>query len=164
MQAVADQQRIEGIIARLKAASWRDRDAIREELLAAARAAHERSAVLDILANARKDMSLELRWEIDEILAALAPPPAPVPPKEEEEEEAAAGEPEDPKRIRMGDLKIVYDDPRGLQVYKTRKGDRWFAMQADPSTGRPQTFELHPQEVEQLKRQLQGSPYWVIGS
>ena len=35
---------------------------------------------------------------------------------------------------------------------------------SDLRTGQPQTFELHPQEIQQLKTQLAGSPYWVIGA
>ena len=56
----------------------------------------------------------------------------------------------------------VYEDPRGLVLYKTKVGDRWFATQMDPRTGQPQTFELRSHEVSQLRMQLQGSPYWVV--
>ncbi|HHO54592.1 MAG TPA: hypothetical protein ENK18_27885 [Deltaproteobacteria bacterium] len=59
---------------------------------------------------------------------------------------------------------MVYNDPRGLVLHKTKTGDRWIATQRDPRTGQPQSFELHPTEVDQLKAQLQGSPYWVIGA
>ncbi|TVQ94421.1 MAG: hypothetical protein EA397_01765 [Deltaproteobacteria bacterium] len=64
----------------------------------------------------------------------------------------------------MSDLDVVYDDPRGLMVYKHKTADRWFAVQPDPRTGQPQMFELHPTEVQQLKAQLKGSPYWVLGA
>ena len=30
-------------------------------------------------------------------------------------------------------------------------------------SGQPQTFELMPQEITQLKTQLAGSPYWLLG-
>ena len=64
----------------------------------------------------------------------------------------------------MSDLDMVYDDPRGLQLYKHKKQERWFAVQADPMSGQPRMFELHPSEVTQLRAQLQGSPYWVLGA
>jgi hypothetical protein len=48
-------------------------------------------------------------------------------------------------------------------VHKSKVGDRWFLTQIDPRTYQPQTFELRPEEVSQLKIQLQGSPFWVPG-
>ena len=77
----------------------------------------------------------------------------------EAEEESA-----EPGKLRMSDLDMVYDDPRGLQLYKHKLQDRWFAVQADPMSGQPRMFELHPSEVSQLKSQLQGSPYWMLGA
>jgi len=114
---------------------------------------------------------LPVQWELEEVLDATAPapPPAPEPdaePEPEPEPEPDADEPEDdPNRpLTSADLNLVYDDPRGLMLHKTKKGDRWFATQVDPHTGQPNTFELHPQEITQLKQQLMGSPYWVIGA
>jgi hypothetical protein len=49
-------------------------------------------------------------------------------------------------------------------LHKSKVGDRWFATQVDPATRQPQTFELHPQEVSQLRMQLHGSPYWLLGA
>ena len=65
--------------------------------------------------------------------------------------------------LTASDLNLVYDDPRGFMLHKSKVGERWFATQVDPRTGQPQTFELHAQEIEQIKGQLQGSPYWRIG-
>jgi hypothetical protein len=60
---------------------------------------------------------------------------------------------------------MIYDDPRGLVLHKTKTGgERWFATQFDPQTRQPQTFELHPEEIAQLKQTLAGSPHWVLGS
>ena len=69
-----------------------------------------------------------------------------------------------PKKLNPSDLVLVYDDPRGLLLHRTKTGDRWFATQADPRTQQPQTFELRAQEISQLKVQLAGSPYWVLGA
>jgi hypothetical protein len=106
---------------------------------------------------------LEVQWELEEALEETAPkkaaPPAP-PPEPEPEPEP---EPDPNAPLRPEDLVPVYDDPRGLVLYKTRTGDRWVATQVDPRTGQPQTFELMPHEISQLKMQLEGSPYWIVG-
>ena len=100
--------------------------------------------------------------------AAQPPPPVPVEPEAPEEgaaEEETAPEPADPNaQLTAADLDLVYDDPRGFMLHKSKVGERWFATQVDPSTSLPQTFELHSHELEQLKAQLQGSPYWRLGS
>lgn len=162
MQAgVAD--RLTAIVTRLKEASWKEREAIKAELLSAAKAESDFRGVKEHLEAAKKDLSLELRWEVDEVIEAVTPPPpAPDKPKEEPKKE----EPFDPnKPITQDDLNLVYDDPRGLMLYKTKRGpERWFATQVDPYTHRPQTFELHANEITQLKQQLAKSPYWVLGS
>lgn len=148
-------------VARLRKAGDAERETIKAELIAALQAGTP--GVRDALDSARKGEPLEVQWEIEEVLektappvAATAPEPAPPPPKEE---------PADPNRpLTAKDLVLVYDDPRGLLLHKAKVGDRWFATQVDPRTKQPQTFELHPQEVAQLKQSLAGSPYWVIGA
>lgn len=153
-----DKAKLDEIIARLNAAGWKEREGIKEELLAVATAATDRDGTREHLENARKELSLEVRWEIDEVLEAIAPPPPAPEPKAEEP-------PPEKKQLTAADLNLVYDDPRGLMLYKTKKApERWFATQVDPRTGQPQTFELQAQEVTQLKTQLTGSPYWVLGS
>ena len=84
--------------------------------------------------------------------------PAPADPDPPEEE------PDPNAPLTAADLDMVYDDPRGLMLHKSKVGERWFATQVDPRTGQPQTFELHAHELEQLKAQLQGSPFWRLGS
>lgn len=150
--------KLEDIVARLRQAGWKEREAVKAELLQFAQAQKDRDGTRSWLEEARKTLPLELRWEVEEVIEAITPPPpAPAKPKEEPAE--------DPNRpLTAADLNLVYDDPRGFMLYKTKKGDRWFATQVDPRTGQPQTFELHKQEVAQLKAQLTGSPYWVLGS
>jgi len=150
-------RQIDQVIDRLRAVGWKDRDAVRDELIALARAAVDPDPVRVHLATVRPGLPLELRWEIDEVLAAIAPPP-PEPEPDTTEEEPAD------RPLSASDLTLVYDDPRGLMLHKTKQGERWFATQRDPRTGQPQTFELHPHEVQQIKTQLSGSPYWLIGS
>lgn len=147
---------IDALVGRLAKAGWKERDAIKDELTELCRGL-DQAVALGRLDELKKDLVLEVRWELDEVIERLTPPPAP--PEEPEEE------PDDPNKPLTGaDLNLVYDDPRGLVLHKSKKGERWFATQRDPRTGQPQTFELHPQEIAQLKQQLAGSPYWVLGA
>lgn len=151
------QARLDDVLARLRAADWKQRDAVKAELLALVSAEPQEpfAAMRDYLDNAKKDMILEVRWEVDEVIEAITPPPAPK--KEEPKAEK--------KGLSQSDLNLVYDDPRGLMLYRTKKApDRWFATQVDPRTGQPQMFELSAPEIAQLKTQLAGSPYWLLGS
>lgn len=150
--------RMDAIIERLRSVGWKEREALKDELLALARE-HKTDAVERHLEQARKGLSLELRWEIDEVLEALQPEPEPEPEEEEEPEPEAP-----PGQLRMSDLKEVYSDPRGIALFTDKTGTRWFLQQLDPYTGQPRMAELGPQEVEQVKVQLRGSPYWSIGS
>ena len=115
----------------------------------------------ELLEAAMRGELLETRWEIEDVLEETTPrkatPPAPAP-----EPPPAAPDPNRP--LTAADLDLVYDDPRGLMLHKSKVGERWFATQIDPRTGQPQTFELHAMEVTQLKAQLQGSPYWLVGA
>jgi len=164
MASFPSADRLDAIIDKLKQVGWKERDAVKDELLTAAREATSQvdaSVVRDHLESAARALtSLELRWELEEVVESLTPKEEPEPeaPEEDEDEEA------EPGKLRMSDLDMVYDDPRGLQLYKHKTQERWFAVQADPATGQPRMFELHPSEVTQLKGQLQGSPYWVLGA
>jgi len=153
---------LESLIAQLKDASFAEREALKAQLVEAANAVGDATRAIDFLENAKRSLpSLELRWEVDEVIEAVTPEPEPEPEEPEEEEEAPA-DPNAP--LSSADLDLVYDDPRGLLLHKAKKADRWFATQRNPQTGQPQTFELHPDEVTQLKQQLSGSPYWVLGA
>ncbi len=152
---------VEEAVARLRNAGYAERETIKAELIAAIRG-EGGAAVREAVDYARKGEPLEVQWELEEVLEATAAPkpaaaaPPPPPPPEP---------PPDPNRpLTAKDLVLVYDDPRGLLLHKAKVGDRWFATQVDPRTRQPQTFELHPQEVTQLKTSLAGSPYWVLGA
>lgn len=147
-------------VERLRSVSWKEREAVREAIGAIAVQVQDRVAMRDHLEEVQRGLGLELRWEIDAVLELLAEPPP-----EPEEEPEAEEEEEDPNRqLSASDLDLVYHDPRGLLLYKSKRGERWFATQADPMTGQPQTFELPPEQVDQVKAQLAGSPYWVLGA
>jgi len=149
---------IDALLGELAAAGWKERDAIKLKLIAACGEQADFSALEEHLLHAKKGLSLELRWEIDEVIECLKPAPEPEP------EAEAEAEAEDPNRpLTAADLVVVYDDPRGLILHKSKVGERWFATQRDPRTGQPQTFELQAAEITQLKTQLAGSPYWVLG-
>ena len=159
---------INTLIDALRTARHDARSSIKNELIALATGA-EGSEVREHLENLKRGELLEIQWEIDDVLDESAPTPAEPPPVESETEpeqpaDEAPEAPDQQERLTAADLDMVYDDPRGFMLHKSKVGDRWFATQVDPSTGMPQTFELHAQEIEQLKAQLQGSPYWRLGS
>ncbi len=126
---------------------------VKGELLALALGA-EGGRVRSQLESLLRGEVLEVRWEIEEVLED-ATPAAPA-----EQQPAPEPEPED----NPDELVMVYDDPRGLVLHRTRDGNRWFATQVDPNTGQPATFELPPHQVPDIKQQLAGSPYWVLGT
>ena len=149
---------LDEILARLGKAEPSAWDGLRAELLAAAQTFDEPKDVIEHLEAGKKVIgSLEARWEVDEVIEAITPPPeAPDAPEEEV--------PDPNKPLTSADLTLIYDDPRGIRVHKSKVGDRWFLTQVDPRTYQPQTFELRPEEVTQLKQQLDGSPYWILGA
>ena len=163
-------ENVDALIKQLRAANTEQRAAIRGNLLELAKG-EQGSEVREHLERAAKGEVLEVQWELEEVIDAVTPKkPAPstLPPREQ-----TAAPPEANKRLGPKDLVLVYDDPRGLMIHRTKPAPagtqtppptRWFLTQVDPRTGQPQTLELHPQEVEQLKAQLQGSPYWVLGA
>jgi hypothetical protein len=153
---------VDALVRQLRKAVNSDPEPIKEELIALA-SGPDGGRAREHLEGLMGGELLPVQWEIEEVLEATAP-------KKVEPEAAPEPEPEveqedDPDRpLTSADLNLVYDDPRGLMLHKTKKGDRWFATQVDPRTGQPQTFELHPQEIQQLQQQLAGSPYWLIGA
>lgn len=152
--------KVDEMLTRLKATDWRGREAIKNELMAFAKGQTdaEQTRLREYLDHAKKELALEVRWEVEEVIEAITPPPAP-------SEKPPEPEPEKKKGLGAADLNLVYDDPRGFLLYKTKKlPERWFATQVDPRTQQPQTFELQAAEVTALKQQLMGSPYWVLGS
>ena len=144
------------LVAQLKNADWKSRDALKEQLVVLANAFDDHATLEEHFTEVKKSLSLELRWELDEVLERSAPPPEVS--EEPEEEEAPKGP------LTAEDLNLVYQDPRGLVLHKSKVGERWFATQKDPRSGQPQTFELQDAEISQLKIQLNGSPYWVANA
>lgn len=160
------EQQITDLIVRLRSAEDAEREAIRAELEALCRGPQGRHARELVESAARREV-LEVQWELEEVLEVTAPPkPAPAePPKAPPKaEEPPPADPQKGQRLSAKDLDLIYDDPRGLALHRTKDGKRWFATQVDPYTRQPQTFELHPSEITQIKTQLQGSPYWLLGA
>lgn len=154
----AGTEAMDALVERLVAAGWKERDAVKAEMVAAIQASDAPGPLREHLeGKLREIQDLETRWEVQAVLEETKPPPPPAPEKPPEE-------PPKKKQLTQADLVLVYDDPRGLLLHKTKVGDRWFATQTDPRTGQPQTFELRAQEITQLKTQLAGSPYWVLGA
>jgi hypothetical protein len=154
---------LQELIALLRDSDEAGRTLVREKLLVLCREKGG-SDIQAQLQSIAKGEILEVQWEIEEVLEELAPPPAPVVPPEVSEEPKEEKSPPPPDgRLNTADLDMVYEDPRGLVLHRTKTGDRWFATQVDPGTGKPGTFELQPQEVDTLKSRLEGSPYWAPG-
>jgi len=142
----------DAILDRLAAAGWRERETFKEELLAFVRSNDDCIGLESHLEASRKGLPLEVRWEIDEVLEAVRPAAEPEPEAEEETPAEAAGP------------QVIYDDPRGLVIQRVADGSRYLVTQRDPYTGQPQTVEVPAAQFAQIKSQLRGSPYWVLGS
>ena len=162
---------INQLMAAIRTAPANERSEFKSKLLNLAKA-ERGNDVRDYLESIKRGELLEIQWEIDDILEESAPviqkaADEPEPPSDDANEETNAetepGEADPNAPLTAADLNLVYDDPRGFMLHKSKVGDRWFATQMEPQTGQPQTFELHAQEIEQIKGQLQGSPYWRIG-
>ena len=165
-------QAVDTLIDELRKAAFDAREPIKSKLIALATGV-DGSLIREHLESVKRGELLELQWEIDDVLSESAPPPPEPKPDDSTEaaEEAAPADPDPPEEepdpnapLTAADLDMVYDDPRGLMLHKSKVGERWFATQVDPRTGQPQTFELHAHELDQLKAQLQGSPFWRLGS
>jgi hypothetical protein len=154
---------IQAHIASLRRADESTLERVKSELITLCLGA-EGSRAREVLESLKRGELLEVQWEIEEILEATAP----APPEEDAPEPDAEPEPEpeeDPnKPLTAADLVAVYDDPSaGVMLHRTQKGDRWFLTQTDPMSGQPRTMPLHPEDLQQIKAQLEGSPYWILG-
>ncbi len=146
---------IDACVKQLITCGWGEREDAKRRLVEEARAHENVALVVAHLESAKREVDvLEVRWELEEVIELLAPPPEPEP--EEPEEES-----QEPK---ASDFDLVYDDPRGLLLHRSKSGDQWLLTQPDPYTGQPATVALPAEQVEQVKAQLKGSPYWVLGA
>ena len=146
---------VDGWVRKLTTCAWDEREDVKKGLLKEARSHANTGMVVARLESVKRGVDdLEVRWELEEVIEMLTPPEEPV---EEPEEE----KPEDPK---ASDFDLVYDDPRGLLLHRNKEGDQWLLTQPDPYTGQPSTVALPPEQLEQVKTQLKGSPYWVLGA
>jgi len=153
---------VDALVTRLRTASYKDREAIKAELTVLA-GGPDGVRVRDHLEVAKRQELLEIQWEIEEVIEATAPKKVEAPKKPEPPPPPPEAAPDPTKPLTAKDLVLVYDDPRGLMLHKSKVGERWVATQVDPRTGQPQSFELHAQEITALKQQLAGSPYWLQG-
>ena len=113
----------------MRKASTEERETLKQQLLELATGASG-PAVREAIENCRKGELLEVQWELDDVLEATAPKKA-APPKPPEAPKPEA--PPDPNRpLSAKDLTLVYDDPRGLMIHKSKVGNRWFLTQVDP--------------------------------
>ena len=139
------------LISELKTASVNRQDAICEELLAIGQS--DPATAASLLTELVKFERLSIQWLIEEVVEQL------VPPSEESEEEV-----DDPstRPLRSSELELVYDDPRGIRLYRSKVDDRWMLIQIDPQSGMPMQQELQAEQATPILRQLAGSPYWLV--
>ena len=152
-------------VAGLRGADFDTVERIKSELIALCQGENG-SRARDALDTIKRGELLEVQWEIEEVLEATEPQPADEPEPEPTPEPEPEPEEDDPNRpLTAADLVAVYDDPTtGILLHRTKKGDRWFLTQVDPMSGQPRTMPLHPEDVKQIKAQLGGSPYWILGA
>jgi len=146
---------LDALIVRLRETDDDDiRDEIKEEMVAFA-AQRSKSEVREYLEVAMKEELLEVQWELEEVIETLSPPKKVV--------EAEPEPVDDPtsRALRPSEIELVYNDPRGIRLYKSKVDDRWVVSQIDPRVGQPVTYELPGSEAENIKSQLAGSPYWL---
>lgn len=148
--------RMDALVEQIRVAGYKERDALKEALRVLALDAPDRAAAREHLEDLARDLPLEARWEVEEVIELLKPPP-----------KAEEAKPEEPKKkgLQQSDLVLVYDDPRGVALHRTKVApERWFLTQFDQRTGQPVTQEIPATQVPQVKAQLKGSPYWVLGA
>ncbi len=140
----------------------------REEIYAALEAlclSENSTEAISLIEKHARAQVLTIQWELEELIERCTPEPEPVEevPEAEAEETPDEEAPDPNAPLTAADVELVYQDPRGLVLYRTKDGKRWLATQLDPRTGQPQSFEIPPHEVEEIKVQLANSPYWVLG-
>jgi hypothetical protein len=146
---------VDTLIARLRSTDDDDeRDEIKAEIIALGKIIG-RSQLREYVEDALKQELLEVQWELEEVVEALSPP------KKTPEPEPEPVDDPTQRALRPSEIELVYNDPRGLRIYKSTVDDRWVVSQIDPRVGQPVTYEIPGSEAAQIKRQLAGSPYWL---
>lgn len=148
-------ERIDVLIARLRNTDDDDvRDEIKSEMVTIAMNG-SKSEVCEYIESAMKEELLEVQWELEEVLETLVPPKAAPAPEPEPVDDPST------RQLRSTDVELVYDDPRGLRLYKSKVDERWVVSQIDPRLGQYVSQEVSGFEMESIKPQLLGSPYWL---
>ena len=145
------QEAIQDIIKKLYSASEEETENLKQQLISLVDT-HGKANVVSFLETAKRSELLAVQWEIDEVLDVLNPP------KEESEEEI-----DDPstRKLRMSELTLRYNDPRGVRLFESKVDTRWVIMQIDPRTGGLMQQELDEAQAKGICQQLAREPYWV---
>ena len=112
-------------------------ESAKEKLVQLADTENKSDLVSAIETQKRREILL-VQWELEEVLNILNPP------KAETEEEV-----DDPskRQLRMSELELVHQDPRGVMLYRSKVDDRWVVIQVDPYTRQMVRNELVWQRV-----------------
>ena len=88
---------------------------------------------------------LLVQWELEEVLNTLNPP------KEDVVEVV-----DDPskRQLRMSELELVHQDPRGVMLYRSKVDDRWVVVQVDPYTRQMVRNEITAEQGQNIFQQL----------
>jgi len=153
-------QIIDSLIEKLRATENMD---LREEIKASIISHADEfgaSNLREYVESALKKELLEVKWELEDVVDALSPKSPSSEPEPEPEPQPT--EEEDPSRLlRPSELELVYQDPAGLRLFRSKIDDRWVVSQIDPRIGQPVTYEVSTEDVQRIKSQLAGSPYWI---
>ena len=82
---------------------------------------------IDLVEKLARSQVLTIQWALEELIERCTPEPEPVAPVESEKDEATQDEKvpeqEDPNApLTAADVDVVYQDPRGLVLYRTKDG------------------------------------------
>ena len=104
-----------------------------------------KSDLVSIIETQKRREILLVQWELEEVLNILNPP------KAETEEEV-----DDPskRQLRMSELELVHQDPRGVMLYRSKVDDRWVVIQVDPYTRQMVRNEITAEQGQNIYQQL----------
>ena len=104
-----------------------------------------KSDVVSALETQKRREILLVQWELEEVLNILNPP----------KEDVVEDEDDPSKRqLRMSELELVHQDPRGLMLYRSKVDDRWVVIQVEPYTRQMMRNDITAEQGQNLYQQL----------
>ena len=147
------EEQIQAIVESFRSADDSQYESLRNQLVEIAQA-YGVSNMVTFLESAKRAERLEVQWELEDVIDILEPPKQDKKPDDDEDDPAG-------RHLRMSELELVYNDPRGIRLFKSKVDDRWMLMQLDPRSGQMMQQELNAEQGAHITSQLGGSPYWL---